>query len=435
MSVNLRNKHNYKYLMLREVVKEKGLFQEFSESLVDKFKAQSKTEDFGDYVGFFAFKGDKLETFLRENGRWDELDQKCKSLISSEHLENLVISEDPSFKSLRWKNKTQANDRRIEKAAYLAVTPLTRALMKLRQKPEGKMNTSAQRALVEALGYSKLSSGAWVPIARGMDRALMKPVGGKINQVVKNGGVIEMAAEVSGAVEKVAKRHALPLAEPLKAALLKVKEGVKAAAMCAVIAFSTGADLVDSNFVDYSTKLGSSFMSIETGASDLSSLGSGFEVIYGHELSQGYSADLTDSDLTQIDSDLVDDYRVNVDLPSFSEKLKNEVVKHPATQYTVKTGDNMWTLAEQVTQDLVSGFDVLIDDSGNPSESTVLVNEIHKMMIEANNLDNPDLIFEGQKIEVGSEIAKLLNDSIDERINFVAENLRPTQTPSLKMSI
>ncbi|CAH7431824.1 hypothetical protein VCHA53O466_50550 [Vibrio chagasii] len=448
MAVNLRYVTNYKFLLLMHLMNDKpDVVDAFVESMVPKFK-ESTNKDFGDFVGHETFKGNSLELFLRKHGEWDLADKKVRELMSSSHINDSIIEENPSFKSLSWKNKTQANALRVEKATMLSLNKISRAIYKTAtEKESSSINNVVQKGLIHTLGAKALSRGSWIPISRGIKRVMSKPVGGKIHPVVEKAGVIELATKLSKPVEETAKKHNLPVALPFQRALDKVTSGVKTAAACALVMFAVTVDKdhidipsanIEQHNISAVEALGSSeipdYSSIDYVLSS-EGIDKGIydvhiesENRFGH-LKDANSFDLSRSDLV-VEGESLDVEQFEL---SFADKISAQSIQGLSSTWTVSNGESVWSIAESVVDSITDGFGVLLSDEGDPSERVRLVAEVHKEILAENTFDNPDLLHPDQAISLGTSLPDVSNASMDERMNFVGEKLNNDRTVKSQM--
>ncbi len=408
----------FKLALLQEITqKNKVLLDKLVEKCGEQYKKKFNSDqpdsvDFEYMVGSVVFKGAFLENFLKEEGEWAKYFEGIKDQMSSEVIMNEVRSNNSSFDKVRKQNPSQANAIQLQALIDQKIPKMVKLAFMM--KKAGKKGFS--KAIVTALGEKELQKGVWVGLFRGMrDRGLSRTVGYGFKGALESGVVHATALAMQKSVLDYAKEHGLKHATKFKEMMKNV---VATTAMVSAMTL-TMAQMPSTESVERVVKVGNE-SSFSQAAPTIEEFKDFAKDIHIHQLPKvadvggttgetvlplpddviEASFDFGDVDLSvkRAIEESVDDVSTN----SFGFASKVESLMDGVPQdYTVKSGDNLWSVSADLVSQALKGREYILDEQGRFDN---MVANVVKTIASENGIQNPDVIHPEQNIKLPTSI-------------------------------
>ena len=117
------------------------------------------------------------------------------------------------------------------------------------------------------------------------------------------------------------------------------------------------------------------------------------------------------------------------------EKLKESLSRVSTSinngKFIVEDGDNLSKLSESILDEIYGDYVTVL--TSNEYQKEIL--NINEQLVQVNNLDNPDLIFPEQQLNIPENIKVMMTLNIDQRVDILAEKISEKSSNKFKITI
>lgn len=414
-------KHNPNYKHLAIMVVKRDMPEILDECLSEIAKKYKDTgRDFANESSYKLYKGSVLYNVLDKNGLTEKVDATCAEIMYSQAVDDEMTELfGHDHKKNAKKNVLQDKERRCQIGSSHMVSPVLRALFKMKSQGHGAVT----KQIVNVLGAAELSKGVWIESYKGISRGLSSPKGGGVKRIFESGGIHEVALALQKPTMKIAKMFNFEVGREFTE---KVKNLALSVVAIAALSLSMAEVAPEHHQQLIVKQQHSASLDIDSIISKVSNESLNMVAATNYQFDLSKFEKQHESSMTKIGTqkhnfEHSNDYEYEQVDSNFDNWL--EEIKLDKSTHTVKDGENMWSIASQLTSEILSGFDYVLNEDCNPSEKNAIIAKVHSELIKSNNMQNPDLIFSGQKIEIPDNIVKLTTSSIDNRLDFASNCL------------
>lgn len=418
-------------------------FPEHSKGLVSYIADHKRTDpemDFAELVGRKSVFGQTLSEYLKQEGLLDTVNNIVHELVMAENNINAARAKYDKFDYQMKTNKGYAHRKLFETFVESATPP--EVLAALRE--DGTPAKRAMVALGEFLGVGNdvTKSAVFATILDGTRKEAFKRRNKAIDsQRIMAGQDLMIANDLANDTYEVAKEKNIPVADKMlskfRSIAKKAKTTLAACAIMSVSALSATSPAPESPEIDGLLQKANIEQVVQQSyenpfstlsRSEMERLATHYNPHLEHS---GTAPDSIDHDAlsSAMDDSMLSPIQVEMENERFEQRnqgLNNSIA---GGNFVVEAGDTLSGIADNVLTEMYGDYLVALTNAEYQGEISKVVQDLAQL----NGIDNPDLIFPEQVIEIPAKYKASMENSLEQRIDNLANDLE--EKPSAKSSM